>query len=147
MEFFAIRAMDIIRLTHFRLEDLHRRERDRDYLFPTWNIQQLYRLPSLKDQYGIPSDRNTLSNHFKQVEIYLKEKGMFQNDSGQEFYFRNVDSVHDFDWKIWFKRMEMDFSHKDQTKKSNPLKKKVRNLLQVVDGDQILFKEKDQKTM
>jgi len=96
MENYLHRAMEVYRLSDDQLRDLQELE-IRDGYIKTISIQQRYRLPSLKDHYGIPDRETDIKQHAARLasDLHQEKVAPFHDYSTID-----VETAHAYDQKI-----------------------------------------------
>lgn len=121
MDFCVARAMQILTLNEGQLHQIHERENIISHCLPNWEIQDLIKTESVKDYYGIPEDAEALRVHSDKVLKLLDDKKM-RFIERQLVTGSDLELVHSFDWGIFKRRGEFDFSYVSKTGRSRRLK-------------------------
>lgn len=111
MDFMTSRALQISLLSERQIKGLHERENLRHYCIPNWNIQSCFNLPTIKESYGIPADDNSAQEAYSaKIRKQLEDAKMFLVESDDRIGELSVDATHSFDWNVWNKKGNFDFS-------------------------------------
>jgi hypothetical protein len=121
-DFFAGRAMEIARLDETQIRQIHATEKIRGYCLFSCDIQRIFKLPSLKEQYGIPEDQDALRQHYSRVSHFLNEQGLFRVEGDQSVFSKHPEEVHSFDWGVWHKNICSEFYYAGPQKKGSLIK-------------------------
>lgn len=121
--------MQIAGMEQDQIEALQKIERERGYLMPNWNIQQLFHIPTVKEKWGIPDKEDLLFVHHQRIEKEIARLELTKAvDFGSEG-FEVMAWTHSFDWAIF------NIGNKIIWEYSGPKSKKMPGRLQaILDG-------------
>lgn len=102
------RAMQVSCLSKDQLKKLQERENERKYLIANWNIQQLFKIQSIKDICNIPFDDEAQARHQARIEKDLYQAKLFITG---EQYDTDLEWVHAFDWNIFNNRNKINWDY------------------------------------
>lgn len=119
MELYVVRALDVVRLTLDQLQRLQALEEQKGYVIPSWNLRNIFSLPSLKDFYKIPDKPESLEKYKEKIKLMLKEKNLLLVEGDDSVFTNAITAMHSFDWGIWHKKHELEFHYGTLTKDRN----------------------------
>lgn len=98
MENFLARAMQVSYLTEEQLNRIHAVENRCGQCIANWNIQDILKIPSIRDTWYIPDDAESQARHAARIrkELFSKEivnPHAYPGDTDKE-------STHAMDWAI-----------------------------------------------
>lgn len=83
------------------IQKLHKRERLLNMTIPNYGIQEVLRIPTIKEKHGIPKDDLEAQEfHQERIERELIEKGI-RFDRHPKENCDYVDDMHSMDWKVF----------------------------------------------
>lgn len=97
MEDYLWRAMEVARLTPDELEKVQTTELRIARILMPFEIESGLKLPSLKDQYGIPEDENAQIRHKTRIRGELQ---ILKLSPRYDLPVNNLNEVHEFDMRI-----------------------------------------------
>ena len=103
------RAMQISTMEQWQIEQLHERENRIGYYIPNWNIQNLFHLHSIKDNYGVPEDDlGQQADYNNRIDSEIDRIGARKMTEGAETH---LEWLHAFDWAILNSKELLDWYH------------------------------------
>ena len=99
MEYYLCRAMEVCRLDHEQMIQLHVKERNIERGLNPYEIQEIFKLPTLKEHYGIPQDNDSAqANHNQKLRMKFRELGLKPQHG--DLAYGDLRALEDFDFKV-----------------------------------------------
>lgn len=134
MDFLSVRAIEIARLTEEQLKQLHDREKTRGFTSANSDIQMFFHLPTLKAHYGIPDHPESMSFHAARIRQVIHAAKLWRVEGESSVFSGDLDAVHSFDWGVWNRRFNLDFSYQGPLKRGR-LRKLIEGSNEAVKAD------------
>ena len=121
------RAMQISTMEQWQVEGLHERENKLEHYLPNWNIQKLFHLRSIKDNYGLPEDDLTQHiDYSNRIDSEIDRIGARKMTEGAE---TSLEWLHAFDWAILYSKPLICWYH---SKKSGGLLQRLSKTIPII---------------
>lgn len=112
MEYYLCRAIEVVRLSNEQLMQLQMKERNLKRVLYPFEIQECFKLPTLKETWEIPNDDQAMTSHNNKLRKELKGLGFAPI---YDFVSSDVDLIHEYDMKI--KNSTIDFLYSRTSKR------------------------------
>ena len=119
------RAIQVAMLNENQLTELQRRENERGYLIPNWNIQTLFGLKTIKENANLnDDDQEGLFRYLARIQSEIEQMGLKGSKFDENtFYF---DWCHKFDWNVMNSKENIIWEH--SSPRSNLLSRVKRSV-------------------
>lgn len=110
MEYYLCRAMEVCRLNEEQLIQLYTKEKNTRRGLNPCEIQELFKLPTLKEHYGIPPENdNAQANYNQKLRIKFRECEL--RPGGEDLSYGDLEKLKEFDSKVRraFDELKLDF--------------------------------------
>lgn len=110
------RALQISTMEIDQIERLHQLEVRKNYLIPNHNIQSLFRLPTIKESYGLSEDDlNAQSEYNQKIENEIERENLRK---GVPIALIGMEWIHAFDLVVFGSKEKINWFHSSNKKGS-----------------------------
>jgi hypothetical protein len=134
MDFLSVRAIEVARLTEDQLNQLHEHEKKRGFASANSDIQKNFQLSTLKAHYGIPDHPESMSLHAARIKQVIRDAKLWRIEGDSSVFSGDLDAIHSFDWGVWNRRFNLDFSYQGPVKRGR-LRKLIEGGSEMVKAD------------
>jgi hypothetical protein len=106
MDNWLARAMQVACLEREQIEKVQTLEMVAFHIIPNWNIQNILKIPSIKDRCGIPDSEDGQGRHAARVKKDLTAKGW--KGPGE---ITDIGEMHEFDWTVFNNAGQIVWDH------------------------------------
>jgi|GEM_PF-6498861 len=108
MEFWLARAMQVAAIEDEEtVQRLHAVEEKRGHCLANWNIQELFKLKTIKDTHHIPEDDELQARHNRRIANELQRRNFLHTESGELVSSVCRRATHSFDWAVFKRKNEI----------------------------------------
>lgn len=100
IEFWVARAMQMAYLDEKQVERIHVVENRCTHPLANFNIQSILKIPTIKERWGIPTEKEPQALHADRIRMELVSKGFQKSESDGRLEALDLDAIHALDWTV-----------------------------------------------
>lgn len=110
------RALQISTMEIDQIEKLHQLENKKNHLIPNHNIQSLFKLPTIKESYGLSEDDlNSQAEYSQKIESEIERENL---RNGVSIALSGLEWIHAFDFVVFNNKNKINWFHSSSKKGS-----------------------------